>query len=47
MKLRDQCKSLMDLCDDMDEDEAALLKTMDHAGYKYNRDTNQFVSKER
>ena len=46
MKLRDQYKSLMDLCDDMDEDEAALLKTMDHAGYKYNRDTNQFVHKE-
>ena len=46
MKLRDKYTSLMDLCDDLDEDEASLLKTMDHAGYVYNRDVNQFVGKE-
>lgn len=42
MKLRDQYKSLMDLCDDLDEDEAEILKVMRDAGYVYDRDTNQF-----
>ena len=41
-KLRDNYKSLMDLCDDLDEDEASLLKIMDKAGYRYDPDTNQF-----
>ena len=42
MKLRDQYKSLMDLCDDFDEDEAEILKIMHDAGYTYDRDQNQF-----
>ena len=42
MKLRDQYKSLMDLCDDLDEDEAEILKIMHDAGYTYDRETNQF-----
>ena len=45
LKLRDQYKSLMDLCDDMDEDEAGLLNLMDKAGYRYNPDINQFKAK--
>ncbi|MBP5624268.1 MAG: DUF4250 domain-containing protein [Lachnospiraceae bacterium] len=42
LKLRDNYKSLMDLCDDLDEDEASLLRIMDKAGYRYDPDTNQF-----
>ena len=42
MKLRDRYKSLMDLCDDLDEDEAEILKIMHDAGYTYDRDKNQF-----
>ena len=42
MKLRDQYKSLMDLCDDLDEDEAEILKIMRDAGYTYDREKNQF-----
>ena len=42
LKLRDNYNSLMDLCDDLDEDEASLLKIMDKACYRYDPDTNQF-----
>ena len=42
MKLRDKYSSLMELCDDLDEDEAEILKIMRDAGYVYDRDTNQF-----
>ena len=42
LKLRDNYNSLMDLCDDLDEDEASLLRIMDKAGYRYDPDTNQF-----
>jgi len=42
MKLRDQYQSLMDLCDDLDEDEASLLKLMREAGYTYDPEKNQF-----
>lgn len=42
MKLRDKYPSLMDLCDDLDEDEAALLNKMSEAGYRYDPKTNQF-----
>lgn len=42
LKLRDQYPSLMALCDDLDIDEAALLKKMSEAGYKYDREQNQF-----
>ena len=41
-KLRDQYKSLMELCDDLDEDEASLLVLMERAGYVYDREANQF-----
>ena len=44
-KLRDQYPSLMELCDDLDEDEASILLLMEHAGYVYDRDKNQFVGK--
>ena len=42
MKLRDKYSSLMELCDDLDEDEAEILKIMRDAGYVYDRETNQF-----
>ncbi len=42
LKLRDKYSSLSDLCDDLDEDEATLLKTMRKAGYTYDPDINQF-----
>lgn len=42
MKLRDQYKSLMDLCDDLDEDELEILNIMNKAGYKYDPNQNQF-----
>ena len=45
LKLRDNYKSLMDLCDDLDEDEASILKIMDEAGYRYDTATNQFKGK--
>ncbi|MCR5278432.1 MAG: DUF4250 domain-containing protein [Lachnospiraceae bacterium] len=41
-KLRDKYSSLMELCDDLDEDEASLLVLMDRAGYVYDREKNQF-----
>lgn len=41
-KLRDRYGSLMELCDDLDEDEASILLTMEHAGYVYDRKANQF-----
>ena len=42
MKLRDKYSSLMELCDDLDEDEAEILKIMHDAGYTYDRENNQF-----
>lgn len=42
MKLRDKYSSLMELCDDLDEDEAEILKIMSEAGYTYDRENNQF-----
>ncbi len=44
-KRRDQYSSLRELCDDLDEDEASILLLMEHAGYVYDRDTNQFKAK--
>lgn len=41
LKLRDQYSSLSDLCDDIDEDEAELLKRLSNAGYRYDPETNQ------
>lgn len=45
MKLRDQYSSLFALCDDMDEDEEAILNKMSEAGYVYDTENNQFVAK--
>lgn len=42
MKLRDQYDSLERLCDDMAEDESEILKIMSDAGYKYDKENNQF-----
>lgn len=42
MKLRDQYDSLERLCDDLSEDESEILKIMSDAGYKYDKETNQF-----
>lgn len=42
MKLRDFYASLDDLCDDLDEDKAAIIAIMEKAGYHYNADDNAF-----
>lgn len=42
-KLRDQYPSLTALCDDMDEDEQAVLAAMTAAGYRYDAGRNQFI----
>ncbi len=42
LKLRDKYKNLMDLCDDLDEDEALLLNRLSEAGYRYDASQNQF-----
>lgn len=44
-KLRDQYRSLEDLCDDLDEDMSAILASMESAGYIYDRGANRFVAK--
>lgn len=46
MKLRDSYASLDALCDDMDEDIAAVEASMAAAGYTYNPDTNSFTKTE-
>ena len=43
MKLRDFYPSLDALCDDLDEDEQALLDAMAAAGFRYDPGRNQFV----
>ncbi|MCQ2524376.1 MAG: DUF4250 domain-containing protein [Lachnospiraceae bacterium] len=45
LKLRDFYSSLDNLCDDLDEDKNSIIDTMKAAGYVYNEDTNQFVSR--
>lgn len=42
LKLRDFYSSFEQLCDDMDEDGAAIIETLKKAGYEYNTETNQF-----
>lgn len=44
-KLRDNYSNLSALCDDLDADEYTLLKKMEEAGYRYDRDNNCFVNK--
>jgi len=43
MKLRDFYSDLDALCDDLDEDKAEIVSTLEAAGYKYDSDTNSFV----
>ena len=43
LKLRDFYPSLDALCDDLDEDKAALRATLAAAGYGYDPVRNQFV----
>ena len=42
-KLRNDYPSISALCDDMDEDEAVIMKSMEGAGYHYDAGRNQFV----
>lgn len=42
-KLRDQYPSLDALCDDLDEDKAALTGKLAGAGYVYDAGLNRFV----
>lgn len=42
LKLRDNYKSLSDLCDDLDVDETSLLKKMGDAGFTYDKENNCF-----
>lgn len=42
-KLRDNYPSLDALCDDLDEDKAALTEKLAKAGYVYNAAQNRFV----
>ncbi len=43
MKLRDFYPSLDALCDDLDEDKAALCAKLSAVGYQYDPHRNQFV----
>ncbi|MCQ2521340.1 MAG: YegS/Rv2252/BmrU family lipid kinase [Lachnospiraceae bacterium] len=43
LKLRDQYSSLHALCDDMDEDEEAIVNSLQEAGYVYDADGNRFM----
>ena len=42
-KLRDNYPSLDALCDDLDEDKAALTEKLSKAGYSYDAGQNRFV----
>ena len=43
LKLRDQYKDLDALCEDLDEDKAALCARLSAVGYAYDPQRNQFV----
>lgn len=43
LKLRDFYSSLDALCDDLDEDKAALCAKLSAVGYEYDPQRNQFV----
>ena len=43
LKLRDFYPSLDALCDDLDEDKAALCAALSAVGYTYDAQRNQFV----
>lgn len=44
MKLRDYYSSLEDLCENMGINRQKLEDKLAQAGYRYNKDTNQFIS---
>lgn len=44
-KLRDFYKSLDDLCEDLDESKDELIDILSNAGYVYDDNLNQFISK--
>lgn len=43
LKLRDFYPSLAAMCDDLDEDAAALCSKLADIGYEYDAEKNQFV----
>ena len=43
LKLRDYYKSLKDLCDDLDINEAELVQKLAGIDYRYDQQRNQFV----
>ncbi|MDO4780585.1 MAG: DUF4250 domain-containing protein [Bacteroides sp.] len=42
MKLRDQYKSLEELCEDMNVDKKELIDRLAEAGFEYSEDHNKF-----
>lgn len=42
MKLRDQYSSMDELCDDLDEDKAAIDEKLKAAGFSYDEAVNQY-----
>lgn len=44
MKLRDEFRSLEDLCKEYDIDEFDIENKLKSIGYKYNKNNNQFIS---
>lgn len=46
MKLRDEFRSLEDLCKEYDIDEFDIENKLKSIGYKYNKNNNQFISVE-
>lgn len=46
MKLRDEFRSLEDLCKEYDIDEFDIENKLKSIGYKYNKNINQFISVE-
>lgn len=42
MKLRDQYNSMDELCDDLDEDRAAIDEKLEAAGFTYDEAANQY-----
>jgi len=44
MKLRDYYSSLEDLCENMGINRQKLEDKLAQVGYRYNKDTNQFIS---
>ncbi|MDR2045364.1 MAG: DUF4250 domain-containing protein [Clostridium sp.] len=43
LKLRDFYKNLENLCEDLEADQAGIVKKLEAAGYHYDGASNQFV----